>query len=396
MAGDCAGPVVAARALLRLHVYRRFVAERLLPDVYHQSLERPDPPAHVFDQMATALRDGPSPGDARRWARAQLAERTLDSESHPSLAERIARLVGDHGDSGAESLIDEIIEPRVGSGAAELLGAARLPKLRTQVEHDWQIGTLPAWRRLHSDALLWRDAPRENGFETDLTALWAHARWSIECERPDVALRLVREVLHRAPAHVEAKIMLGRLLTESDDASASADGVATLESAMRRDTGLALIACAALEAHYQRSGWREEVNRVQTRARQLRGELLAGAGERRRLRAGDYLTPYQLPEPSLATLRKACATHPEVTRAFLVRKHTRWLREQPCVMLAIECSVPWYRPASGATAGAAGLALLQRIVLPEAADLFVIPIEPRTALRRRLGRIRGAMIYERS
>ena len=65
-------------------------------------------------------------------------------------------------------------------------------------------------------------------------------------------------------------------------------------------------------------------------------------------------------------------------------------------MLAVECSVPWYRPASGAVAGAAGLSLLQRIVLPEAADLFVVPIEPRTSLRRRLGRIRGAMIYDRA
>jgi len=395
MAADCAGSAVAARALLRIHVYQRFLAEKVLPGVYRSSIDRPEPPPRVLEEIAAALRAGPAEADLRQWTRAQLAERTLGTHSHPSLAERVGRLTSEDRMPESEALVRELLAPRGASGAEALLGAARLPKLRTQVGEEWQVATLPTWRRLHSDARLWRDAARQDGFEVELSALWAHARWATECEPRDVALSLVQEVLRRAPAHVEAKVTLGRLLSESSDSAEQAEGVATLEAAMRRDTGLALVACAALEAYYLRMEWRGEVDRVQTRVRQLHGELLAGIRERHSLGADDHITAYNLPVTSLVPLRQACERRREVTRAFLVRKKTRFLREQPCVMLAVECGVPWYKPATGKDAGETAISLLERVVLPEAADLLVLPIEPRGALVRRLRGIRGAMFYER-
>lgn len=394
LAADCVGGAIAARALLRVHVYQRFLSERLLPAVYRQSLDRSEPPAGVLEELGAALRAGPSPEDLARWTHAQLSTRTLGSHSHPSIGERVARLTR-AGPASEASLVNELSAPRSSSGADALLGSARVPKLRLQVEHDWQVATLDMWRRLHTDARVWRDAARQDGFEVEMPALWAHARWATECEPREVALPLVREVLKRVPAHVEAKITLGRLLSESDDSTEQGEGVATLETAMRRDTGLALVACAALEAYYERMELREDVARVQTRARQLNGELLARLGECRHLAANDPVEAYPLPAASLESLRQACARRQEVSRAFLVRKRTRFLREQPCVMLAVECGVPWYKPSTGRDAIEAARALLERIVLPETADLLVLPVEPRGALVRRLAGVRDALIYER-
>lgn len=396
MSADCAGGAVAARGLLRVHVYQRFLAERVLPALYRSSLDRAAPPAHALEEMVAALHAGPAEDDLARWTRAQLAEPTLGSHSHPSIGERVGRLAGGGGIADSEGLVRELLAPRGASGAEALLGAGRLAKLRAQVGDEWQGALLPTWRRLHSDARVWRDAIREDGVETELAALWAHARWATECEPRAVALALVEEVLRRAPHHVEAKVTLGRLLSESSDGAERSQGVATLEAVMRRDTGLALIACAALEGYYLRSGWREEVDRVQTRARQLEDALLRGWGERHRLTANDHLTAYDLPPTSLASLRQACARRSEVRRAFLVRKRTRFLREQPCVMLAVECAVPWYRPSTGKEAGETALSLVQHVVLPEAADLLAAPVEPRSSLMRRLRGVRGALVYERA
>jgi hypothetical protein len=84
----------------------------------------------------------------------------------------------------------------------------------------------------------------------------------------------------------------------------------------------------------------------------------------------------------------------QVVRVYLVRKQTRFLREQPCVMLVVEPSVPWYKPDDGAALEACH-ALLERITLPEVADLFVLPVRRRSALHRRLRAMPGATIYQR-
>jgi hypothetical protein len=202
-------------------------------------------------------------------------------------------------------------------------------------------------------------------------------------------------VLRGEPSHLEAAVLLGRLLAQSDVADERVEGVAMLESTMRRDSVIALLACAALEAHYVQNGSRPDVDRVQTRERQLRQARVRGIAERTRLRAGDAIACYQLPSSLLAPLDRMCTARREITSVYLVRKSTKFLREQPCVMLAVECDVPWYKPSTGAAAVEACRALLDRVTLPEFGDLVAIAVEPRSRLQRRLRAIRGAQVYRR-
>ena len=95
-------------------------------------------------------------------------------------------------------------------------------------------------------------------------------------------------------------------------------------------------------------------------------------------------------------LRKRCAARTEVTRAYLVRKTTQYFRDQPCVMLVVERDVRWYQPSSGEDAAETCQALLERVTLPEMADLLVLPLEARTRLRRRLGAMPDAEVYRRA
>lgn len=406
LAAECVGPATAARALLRLHVVQRFLARSLLPAVCRESADRAEPPAGAFEWLAEALRRGAPQDDLARWTRSALAERTLDDHSHPSLADRLAAVAC--GAPRAASDDEPTVQHYVGqlavsagdaSGAEQLLGRSRLPKLRAQVGAAWQTALLEAWRRWHADARIWRAADRgEDGAapaSTAFDASWARARWAADCEPSSMAVPLVRAVLRERPSHVEATVLLGRLLADEDDAGACAEGVELLETVLRRDSGVALAACEALEAHYARRGRTDDVARVRTRARRLREAALRTLAERRELRADDRIAPYPLPAPSLATLRKLCTAQRDIASVYLVRKRTDYLVEQPCVVLAVACHVPWYKPATGRTTVAACAALLGRVPLPEVADLLVLPLEPRSRLHRRLRAMPGAELYRR-
>jgi Zn-dependent protease with chaperone function len=397
LAAECVGADAAARALLRLHLCGRFLQRDVLPRVHRESATVAEPPAGVFEWMATALRSGPSQDEIERWAPMMLAERTLDQDTHPSLADRIVRLGGDSGDGAAavQRAVDGMRTRSGASGAEELLGERRLPKLRRQIEDDWQKTMLEPWRRWHSDARLFREKPDNDGNDTPLEALWAHARWATDCEPSEVALPLVREVLRRDPQHLEATVYLGRLLADSSDAEERNEGLRILRRAVFSEGHLALLACETLETQYARLGDRDGVQRMQVRQRQLMDAMLRGLRERVLLRPHDRLTPYPLPAATLATIQRACATQSTIRRVFLVRKETEYLRDQPCVYLAVECAVPWYKPSNGEDAKATCRALRERVILPEAADLLAVPIEPRSSILRKLRKLEGAEIYSR-
>lgn len=395
LAAECVGAEIASRALLRLHLSGRFMRESVFPRILRESATTAEPPSGVFEWMATVLHTGPSPDEIERWMPMMLAERTLDEDTHPSVAERIARLAGGVDDDTAVSHAIDAMRTRSGaSGAEALLGERRLPKLRRNIEDDWQKGALEQWRRWHADARVFRATTDQGAGEPPLEILWAHARWATDCEPSDVALPLVRQVLARNPRHLEATVYLGRLLAESGDAGDQNEGIRILEKAVRSDGQLAMLACATLEAQYARRGSRDGVQRMQARQRQLTDALLRGLRERVLLRPHDRLTPYPVPAATLETIRRACAVQPTIRRVFLVRKETEYLRDQPCVYLAVECKAPWYKLSNGSDAKETSQALRERVVLPESADLLSVVVEPRGRILRKLRKLEGAQIYD--
>ena len=112
--------------------------------------------------------------------------------------------------------------------------------------------------------------------------------------------------------------------------------------------------------------------------------------------ANDRMTPYPIPQPALDELRRACARHKSVERAYLIRKHTEFLREQPIVVLALEIYSPFYHANDVTSANEIGESLLRRVTLPDiSANLLIMAAPPRSRLRKQLRRVAGAEFYRR-
>ena len=412
LAAEHAGTEVTARALLRLHLLERLLTRRVLPAIRRDTKRHREPPRGGLATLVGMLREGPSREETVSWLRATLAERTLVQHSHPSLADRIAALgLLPRSESDVQRLAEQLAAP-ASSAADSLLGKQRASKLREQLDQRWQTDQADAWRRWHADAAIWQTdgllstasddpgATARDGIASlraaPLEALWARARWAADCEPPEVAIPIARAVLERQPSHSAACTILGRLLLQSDTSEERAEGARLLESVVRRDSAEAIAACEALQAYYGRLGWREDLERMQWRERQLQMGLMRSLRERHSLSAGDVMIPYPVPAPTREALGRACASRREVSRAYLVRKRTRYFREQPLVVLALEYDVAWYKPADGAATSEACMALLERLVLPEEADTLVVAVPPRSALRRRLRSLEGAEVYRRT
>ena len=397
LAAEAVGPELVARALLRVHVTGRFLSERIMPAIRRHSAVSAEPPARAFQLLGDALAEGPPRTDMERWIGIVLADRTFDAEAHPSLAERMATLgldlgTGQAATAAAIAVLDNAAGPR---GSIALLGDVGTARLRGLLEQDWQLAIADQWRSWHADARVWQESPGGPAGAGSIEAMWARARWAADCEPRSVALPLMRDIVQRDPDHVEGSAYLGRLLAESELEHEREEGIVLLEQVLRRDTALVLLAGASLKAHYARLGRRPDVDRILARERQVEQRMLRGLRERHELRTEDELEAYRLPVSMMQVLQRACASQPDILRAFLVRKETEFLRDQACVFLAVECEVPWYKPALGADAIATCEALVRRMSLPEFGDFAVLPVA-RGALKRRIQRVPGAEIYRRA
>lgn len=402
LAGTYSSPQVMARALVRLHVLQRHLASVVIPQIHGQSADRAEPPPDVPERMARLLR-GMSREDAGRSLAHELSARTLDDHSHPSLSDRVARLtVAADGDSMTQNLVDQLVNTAGGPSAAdELLGASRVVSLRTELAGRWQVEIMDRWRGWHGAARLWQAEEGASDAATDsanasveFQVMLARARWAVDCAPASQAVELLREVLRREPSHAEASIQLGRLLLDSDDPAERVEGLRTLQTDYLRDTAHALVAAQALEEHYAREGSIVNVERVQSRARQLSDRILFGLNERLTLREDDALLPLPLPATTLERLRRACGSERLLASAYLVRKRPTILVEDPCVVLAAEVRVAWYKLSSD-SAPELAVSLSKRVSLPGVSGFTVVPVEPRSGLLRRLREIPGAEVYRR-
>ena len=389
LAAECTDRVVTARALVRLHVLGRQLAEGVWPQIHAESASRPEPPHDALERMTRALSGPKNAADVTRWTRRVLADRTLDADTHPSLAQRVERL-SDAREAAADTYVDAICAP-FASGAVALIGEKRLLKVRERVGTDWQVQMVDVWRGWHALA---RAAKEEEGTtgEGRFAALVSRMRWAAACDTRASAIALAREAHGVNATHPETLMILGQLLVDTDDEAERAEGVRLLEEAQAHDTGIVLDACRSLEAHYARVGSIGDIERIRLRIRLLENAQLATLSERGGLSVNDPVAPHGLAPATVENIRQACRAAPQIGGAFLVRKRTAFLKEQPAIILAIELDVKWYKPAMSGAQGDAATVVLSRIQLTEPVNLTVIAISRGDGLRARLESVPGAKL----
>jgi Tfp pilus assembly protein PilF/Zn-dependent protease with chaperone function len=373
------GVEVAARTLLRLTLWTVRLERVVWPSVFRGSLERPAPAADDFIGVLDVVREPLAPAEVERGVRAALRDRTLDSHSHPSLADRLEALGADPAEA------ERALAAATGeSAAAAFLGPAA-PALASEVGAAWAETAGHLWRQCHADARVWTDAAHPAA-----DATWAHARWAAHCEPPETAIPLLRRVQDRT----EARVLLGALLLQQEDHAAHDEAVRLLEAESRRDTALAIHANEALEQYYARVGWPRDLQRCRERRPRLREAALRALQERTTLSRRDALRPYRLPPSARDELVATLREFPEIRRAYLVQKKVREEGEAPAVVLALEMGTPWYRYSSGNRALEVCQRLLPRVQLPEPLDL-IVPVDGAHSLRGRLRSLAGAEVYRR-
>jgi len=396
LAGDHAGVDAVAAGLARIELCTAFVERVVLPRIVQESAWRDTPPSDAVRRIVEAVPDAVAHDTAVTRAATLLARRTLDADSHPGLADRLAALGVPQSPGEAADLVARLRDHSEPPSAAALLGGDHaVRQLAEELGHSWTAAVRAEWQRLRADAEIWQAGRSErlSGAADDRGVEWARARWAADCEPSEVAIPLLRRVLERDPDRTEARLQWGRLQLDLADGSGRTEGQRQLERVMGEDSGLALEAAELLERHYARQGRADEQRRCRLRLEQLRADFLRSLRERGALHVSDTLRSYPLPSVAAARFRERFASHPEIRQAFVVQKRTKYLAATPVVMVAVHVAVPWYKPSLGNTAARVCEALVGELVLPETVDLVVVAVEPRTRMLRRLRRLAGAEIY---
>lgn len=408
LAVQVAGREAMARALVRTVLAETCARRVLWPGIRRDSAERETPPSDAVPRLLEGLDGLLEQAQAAEWLRLLLRDRALEGDSHPALADRLEAMGAPATPDQAEALIRNLRGHRHESAAQALLGPEIVSRLASDVSDRWKTVVRNDWRQWHSDARIWRQAPRSaapgssdrpvegpGGGRTDSSASWARARWAAVCEPPEVAIPLLKSALADAPGHAEARMLLGRLLLERGDPQDQRNGATLLEGVMAEDSLFAFDAADALQRHHAREGRSADVRRTELRKEQLRRDALSQLREQGTLRYGDTLRPWPLPAPTLADLHERLREHPRIHRAWLVRKRTRHLGATPVAALAVTFRGRWYKPTLGVDDRRTVHELIETLTFPESINLVVVPLGRRSRVCRRLRKLDGAEVYRR-
>jgi tetratricopeptide (TPR) repeat protein len=395
LAAAQAGRPAAARALARIALLQQYLERAFLPELFAATLERDVPPDDAFARLCLALPDAAAHPSAERWLALLLADRSDEGDSHPALGERLHALGIPSGAGQARTLVDVLRYTRGEAMAAGVFTPDLLRRHGAVLGAAWTEAYAGAWPLRRADARIWTSAAEAGAEAADShAALLARARWTAAAA-PDSALPLLRRAVARMPDNFELRLLLGRALVEQSAASDREDGIRLLEAVLARDSAHAFEAAVTLRRVYASEGRARETERCRRRLRQLRDAALSELRERAGLRFGDAVRPLPVQPATLDTLQRACDAIPELRRAFLVQKASRWFPDSPLTVLAFEVGTKWYRPAFGAAEERVGQALLAAVAIPEAQELVIQPLASQGSLRRRLRALDGALVFDR-
>jgi Zn-dependent protease with chaperone function len=384
LAASAAGGDTLSSALGRLSVADRFIDSSYWPGVYERARHDPEPPESAFAPLATQLRQAPP--EAKTWLTEALQQEADTADTHPAFAERLESL-------GIDSESLDFREAPAETAAARYLGPAE-SGVAARLDAEWRAAIRPEWRDEYNRAEEGRRRLAELEGRQDPTdeELVELASLANEFGSREDALARARAVLERQPEHGGARFTVGSLLLERGDDA----GLEHLERAMAADATAVLPACNVAAAYLEERGRDAEGERYRERA-QRQVELFYAAGEEREtLTEEDELEPADLPHDVLESLCDSFARHPEVGRAYVVRKRVEHLGDEfPLYVVGVIPKNEWrhlWRETDDDKVSLAEL-LSDEIELP--GDFHVVVPGPRSAIKKRFEQIPGARIFNR-
>jgi hypothetical protein len=252
---------IHGRALIKLELARRFLADVFWARFLARIEEAAEPPYRPFSLLPRAFKIAQSERARPQWLAEALRRYATDGDTHPSLAERLAAL------EVPSSLPASIPEP-----VALALFGSLAPQLIHHCDEVWRAENLANWRKRHDEIreTRWKLAQYEQHDESALGAedLWTKANLLLTVNRDAEAIDTLQVLVARPDKYPDAYLLLGRLLLAQGEES----GLAQLLTAIELNVELASSAGSLGYAYLVDRGRKSEAMRFHQRVRQLSGE----------------------------------------------------------------------------------------------------------------------------
>ncbi|HEY0073420.1 MAG TPA: M48 family metalloprotease [Abditibacteriaceae bacterium] len=310
---EIAGSRASADALLRTTITGTYLQEKFWPSVLKQADVQAVPPA-PFINLKSALKEYEI-APAQRWINRALNEKTGETDTHPSLTDRLNAI------KETPRLPPELAR----TAGEEYLGTA-LDEITQTMNSLWSQSVGPAWQERHKEqqearAKL-RDLTEKEARDEELSEAeqLQMALWREEFEGEEAALQSLEQFVVRFPNNVAGNFSLGRLLLEKEDENEAKRGISLLEKAMELDAEATLPACQLIYTYLCDHNQGDEAERYLQKA-VVRGELeYEAAVEREGLSPTDTFLPHEVSPEKLSALQAALAEHPRIKEVYLTRK----------------------------------------------------------------------------
>jgi len=376
----------AAGALAAVAVADWALDQRFWPALDRRTGTEPQAPMGFLGELGPAVRAAlAEPGAEAALARA-LRLRAMGSDTHPSLAERIAAL----GETARRPA------PPTMTAAERFLGAA-LPGLRAALDAEWREGIAERWAQLHAERAGDRErlaaleaAAAERVLDADET--WEQVALTERLAGAEAAFPMAQAAAERHPEHAPSRFGLGRLLLRDG----REEGLAHVERAMALDRDAELVGAQLIASFHVAQGRNEAAGPWIQRAVALEAVHQAAQAERSSMVATDPVEPHGLAPEQVEVAVGALRRHPRVKRLYLARKALRHLTDRaPAFVVAVVPRRAWWKTWSDAKATALATELVG--LLEGGPTVFLFVEGPGTAvLFRRVKKVAQDLAERRS
>lgn len=321
---------IAAAALVRVHVDDNLLDREFWDVLFKSQREREEPPRDVYTQIARRFEQPRDPEVMRALLEEALAAQTSVADTHPCLRERLEAL-GAAGLGGLNAAVRSAAQ----AWFADLPGQlARLDaSFFEEMSAQWAEGRQTLLARERMLGALERgeeDEELEGASELMRSRLHAALLWR-RGERPEEAMRLLREHVERFPEDARGHLNLGYAMLEGGDE----EGIERLRDGVRRDVRFGGEIGAVIMQHYlgrqalaEADVWRDKLERWERDMAMMRGQW-------GRIGPEVEFEPAGLGAEVSATLIEAFARFPKVRRVWLVRKvDPPYFPDEPIFLLA--------------------------------------------------------------
>lgn len=198
------------RALIQVELASRFLSDVYWARFLARVEEAPEPPYKPYSLLPRAFKIAEKESSRPQWLAEALRRYAGESDTHPSLAERLAAL----------DISPQVPPPAASSAALMTLGPAA-PRAIEHCDGVWRAQNLANWRKRHNQIkeAHWKLAEYEQHESTTLSPedLWAKTGLLLNVHREEDAIDSLQQLVARQGEYPDAHMLLAQLLLKYGD-----------------------------------------------------------------------------------------------------------------------------------------------------------------------------------